>query len=157
MANYDPLTEKDEHEQSSSTFVINDGGHLHRFTCVENETYQEILGFFLENRYWLAKIVFNSYWKASTKDIAHLKRARTSGREVLFTLSMKLTTTKEEFLSCTGKKSRSIKELTGYDGQRIFRQLTQQVMQTYLSTDRLLWLSLIWFFYAGCSRKLLGG
>jgi hypothetical protein len=46
--------------------------------------------------------------------MAHLKRPRTSGREVFFTPSMKLTTTKEEFLSCTENKSRFIKELARY-------------------------------------------
>jgi hypothetical protein len=117
LANYDPLTEKDEHEQSSSTCVIDGGGILHRINWVKNETYEEIFqryASYLENRYGLAKIIFDSYGKASTKDMAHLKRSRTSGREVFFTPSMKLTTTKEEFLSCTENKSRFIKKLARY-------------------------------------------
>jgi hypothetical protein len=117
LANYDPLTEKDEHEQSSSTCVIDGGGILHRINWVKNETYEEIFqryASYLENRYGLAKIIFDSYGKASTKDMAHLKRSRTSGREVFFTPSIKLTTTKEEFLFCIENKSRFIKELARY-------------------------------------------
>jgi hypothetical protein len=63
LSNYDPLTEKDEHEQSSSTYVIDGGGLLHRINWVKNETYEEIFqryASYLENRYLLAKIVFDS-------------------------------------------------------------------------------------------------
>ena len=40
------------------------------------------------------------------------------GREVLFTPSMKLTTTKDEFLSCQGNKSRFIKQLGNHLEQK---------------------------------------
>ena len=44
----------------------------------------------------------DGYTGPSTKVMAHLKRSKIVGRQVLyFTQSMKITTTKEEFLSCT--------------------------------------------------------
>ena len=57
-------------------------------------------------------IVFDGYTGPSTKVMAHLKRSKIVGRQVLyFTQSMKITTTKEEFLSCTPNKARFIEKL----------------------------------------------
>ena len=57
---------------------------------------------FIVIKYGDAIIVFDGYTGPSTKVMAHLKRSKIVGRQVLyFTQSMKITTTKEEFLSCT--------------------------------------------------------
>ena len=118
LADYDPLLAKENNRGNSQYIVVIDGGWLlHQIPWMKNETYEEIFGRylrFLEKRYGSAFILFDGYEEASTKEVAHLKRARTLGREVVFTPSMKLTTTKEEFLSCTKNKSRFIKELANY-------------------------------------------
>lgn len=53
--------------------------------------------------------VFDGYQNApSTKDVTHTRRGRILGREVFFKPEMKLTTTKEEFLSVKNNKSKFI-------------------------------------------------
>ena len=60
-------------------------------------------------------IVFDGYEECgSTKDLAHIRRNRLIGQEVLFTDDMKLTTKKEEFLSNKSNKSRFVKFLANY-------------------------------------------
>ena len=59
-------------------------------------------------------IVFDGYGQPLTKDIAHLKRTRSVGKEVDFTPEMKCTTTKEDFLSSCKKKTRFIEQFGKY-------------------------------------------
>ena len=91
LADYDPLLAKENNRGNSQYIVVIDGGWLlHQISWMKNETYEEIFGRylrFLEKRYGSAFILFDGYEEASTKEVAHLKRARTLGREVVFTLS----------------------------------------------------------------------
>jgi hypothetical protein len=57
-------------------------------------------------------VVSDGYNTSSTKDMTHLKRNNKGfGREVVFVPSMKITTSKEDFVSSKVNKSRFVAQL----------------------------------------------
>lgn len=88
---------------------------MHRIPWNKNESYGQICERycdFVSKKYKDATIAFDGYGQVSTKDIAHLKRNKVAGREVYFTLEMKMTTRKEDFLSNTSNKVRFLRFLS---------------------------------------------
>ena len=76
-------------------------------------------------------IVFDGYEECgSTKDLAHIRRNRLIGQEVLFTDDMKLTTKKEEFLSNKSNKSRFVKFLAKYLEKKNLKTIHHGAMPT---------------------------
>lgn len=60
-------------------------------------------------------MVFDGYKTSSTKDMTHLKRNNKGfGREVVFVPSMKITTSKEDFLSSKVNTSRFVTQLAEF-------------------------------------------
>ena len=96
------------------SFVLDGLSIIHRLPWPKNESYASI--FETIWKYIFTKygnrptIVFDGYGHPSTKDIAHLKRTRSVGKEVVFAPEMKLTTTKEDFLSSTKNKTKFIEQ-----------------------------------------------
>ncbi len=113
---YDPLKCQIEHLKDEPVQYVLDGGALlHRINWYKNEPFLNIYDRYykyVSTKYGDATIVFDGYTGASTKDMAHMKRSKVIGKQVMdFTPSMKITTTKEEFLSCTPNKVRFLDEL----------------------------------------------
>lgn len=120
-AKYDPCeasTRKKEMRNSRTEFIIDGGSLLHKIPCVKNENYSEIFeryAKYLMNKYGFSTtIVFDGYDGTSTKDLMHLKSCRSVGREVFFSSEMKITSSKEEFLSFTNNKKRIITALSAH-------------------------------------------
>lgn len=146
MSNYDPESKLHDNEISNSMFVVDGGSLLHKIPWQKKETFEEIFNnysSYLGNKYGISAIVFDGYENASTKDMAHLKRSRISGREVLFTPLMKLTTTKDEFLSCQGNKSRFIKRVGNHLEQKGYEIIHAQgdadllIVQTAITKSKI--------------------
>lgn len=116
ISDYDPQKAVEKIYTTNCNVVIDGGDLLHRIPWSENETYAQILNTYstyLRKKYGdiQIEIVFDGYGAQSTKDMAHIKRSRIVGREVNFSPAMKLTTSKEEFLSCTKNKSKFLTRL----------------------------------------------
>ena len=117
QVSYDPGSEglvKTGNEEF--TFVIDGGWLLHRLGWTKNERYSKILtnycDYFKTHYGKGAKVIFDGYEIPSTKDMTHVKRTKTIGPEVVFSNDMKLTNTKEEFLSNYRNKQRFLIELS---------------------------------------------
>ena len=94
------------------SFVLDGGALLHRIPWTVNETYAAVLdkySDYVQFRYPGATVVFDGYENVpSTKDMAHITRSRTVGKQTLFTKDMQLKVRKEEFLACKSNKQRFI-------------------------------------------------
>ena len=130
MSNYHPEEEVMEME-SEMKKVVNGGWLLHKIPWKKEETYVEIFTHYdnyLSSKYGSSNttIVFDGYSGPSTKDMTHNKRSKTISSEVLFSNDMKLTTSKEEFLSNVNNKSRFLMELGNFLQQKGFTVLNSQ-------------------------------
>ena len=99
--------------RSAHSFDLDGLAIINRIPWTKNETYASIFATickYIKTKYGdRPTIVYDGYGQPSTKDIAHLKRTRSIGKEVDFTSEMKCTTTKEEFLSSSKNKTQFIK------------------------------------------------
>ena len=146
LANYDPLKCFIEYLESVR-YVLVGGALLLRIIWHKNETFLDIYDRYYKyvaTKYGDTVIVFDGYTGPSTKDMAHLKRSKIAGKQVLgFTPSMKITTTKEEFLSCTQNKARFIEELGRHLKEKGLTVLHStgdadlKIIQTAISISRL--------------------
>ena len=114
MSNYHPGGEVMEME-SEMKKVVDGGWLLHKIN-------------YLSSKYGSSytTIVFDRYNGPSTKDVTHNKRSKTISSEVLFSNDMKLTTSKEEFLSNVNNKARFLLELGIFLQQKGFTVLHSQ-------------------------------
>lgn len=97
-------------------YVLDEGSLIHKLPWPKSETFDEIFHRYfnyVSTKYGHdATVVFDGYNTSSTKDMTHLKRnSKGLGREVVFVPSMKITPSKEEFLSSKGNKSRFVDQL----------------------------------------------
>lgn len=84
-------------------YVLDGGSLIHKLPWSKNETFDEIIQRYFNyvyTKYGRCNSFFYGYNTSTTKDMTHLKRnSKVMGREVVFVPSMKITTSKEEFLS----------------------------------------------------------
>ena len=84
-------------------YVLDGGALLHRIPWNKGSTFSEIFKTYSDyvlNKYGEAIVVFDGYEVASTKDLTHMRRSKgKSGPIVSFTPDMKLSGTKDLFLS----------------------------------------------------------
>ncbi len=109
MTTYDPINSITTNARITHSFVLDGLAIINRIPWSKNETYASIFATiwkYIKTKYGdRPTIVFDGYGQPSTKDIAHLKRTRSVGKEVDFTPEMKCTTTKEDFLSSSKNKT----------------------------------------------------
>lgn len=116
MCIYDPGKEEiSTTEQEELTFVLDGGWLLHRLSWTKQDSYIDLFSKYSD---YVTKcygkgtvVVFDGYNGPSTKDMAHQKRTKEVGREILFTNDMKINFTKEEFLSNQRNKQKFLIEL----------------------------------------------
>jgi hypothetical protein len=95
--------------------VLDGGWLLHRLSWTKQDSYIDLFSKYSD--YVIkcygkeAVVVFDGYNGPSTKYMAHQKRTKAVGREILFTNDMKINFTKEEFLSNQDNKQKFLKEL----------------------------------------------
>lgn len=114
MCTYDPGEEEISIEEEL-TFVLDGGWLLHRLSWTKQDSYIDLFSKYSD---YVIKcygkgtiVVFDGYNGPSTKDMAHQKRTKAVGREILFTNDMKINVTKEEFLSNQRNKQKFLIEL----------------------------------------------
>ena len=97
------IPNKDVEIPKPAQYVIDFGALLHRIPWTRGETFDHILKSYtgyVHKRYGKAVVVFDGYCSASTKDMAHRRRAKGKlGPTVSFTKEMCLTVAKDIFLS----------------------------------------------------------
>ena len=101
--------------QEELTFVLDGGWLLHRLSWTKQDSYIDLFSKYSD---YVIKcygkgtvVVFDGYNDPSTKDMAHQKKTKTVGREILFTNDIKINCTKEEFLSNQRNKQKFLIEL----------------------------------------------
>ena len=107
MADLEPVNIPD-----NAQWVVDGGMLLHLIPWKKGSTFQEILDNyikFVSNRFPSSKIIFDSYHLHSIKDTTHLRRAKgQTSLKISFTKEMKLSITKDKFLSNKDNKQRFI-------------------------------------------------
>ena len=109
------IPNKDVEIPKPAQYVIDGGALLHRIPWTCGETFDHILKSYtgyVHKRYGKAVVVFDGYCSASTKDMAHRRRAKGKlGPTVSFTKEMCLTVAKDIFLSNPMNKQNFLKQL----------------------------------------------
>ena len=109
------IPNKDVEIPKPAQYVIDGGALLHRIPWTCGETFDHILKSYtgyVHKRCGKAVVVFDGYCSASTKDLAHRRRAKGKlGPTVLFTKEMCLTVAKDIFLSNPMNKQNFLKQL----------------------------------------------
>ena len=119
------LLKENIHDHSTQK-VIDGGALLHHIHWPLNLTYRGLLSHYVETvrkNHGKCHIVFDGYGIPSVKDHEHLRRSvKQKSRDIKFSLEMKVSVKKEEFLSNKNNKTLFIKELSDMlekDGQEV--------------------------------------
>lgn len=112
---WNSITKKDVTIPRQVRYVLDGGALLHRIPWNRGATFACILDSYCDyvlKKYGKAQVVFDGYCGASTKDMAHRRRAKgKQGPTVSFTKDMCLTVNKDIFLNNTMNKQNFIKHL----------------------------------------------
>jgi hypothetical protein len=109
------VSNKDVAIPKESKYVIDGGALLHRIPWTCGATFSSIIDShtnYVLKKYGKAVVVFDGYTAASTKDMAHKRRAKgKQGPTVSFTNEMVLTVAKDVFLSNFANKQNFLQQL----------------------------------------------
>ena len=124
------LTKTSDTKDFEST-VIDGGALLHRVHWPSNVCYKELLNLYVatvKKDYGLCHVVFDGYSCASVKDHEHSKRSgKCKSKDIMFSLDMKVTIKREDFLSNRNNKMSFIEKLSlmlEKDGQMVTLSLS---------------------------------
>ena len=106
--------------------VIDGGSLLHHVFWPSNVTFRDLLDHYVKSvrkDYGTCHIVYNGYSIPSVKDQEHVRRsAKLKSKDIKFTLDMKVSVKREDFLSNTNNKTlfiSKLSELLENDGQTV--------------------------------------